>query len=82
MEFGTTGLHEPFPVVAKKGKIFNQNIYDFIDADEVITKSFIAFLAKIPEDYMGVEKIELKNSQLTIREKNKNSRDIVYNCKW
>ena len=22
MEFGTTGLHEPFPVVAKKGKIF------------------------------------------------------------
>ena len=22
MEFGTTGLHEPFPVIAKKGKIF------------------------------------------------------------
>jgi len=82
MEFGTTGLHEPFPVVAEKGKIFNQNIYDFIDADEVLSKSFIGFLAKIPEDYKGVGKIELKNSLLTIKEKNKNSRDIVYNCKW
>jgi hypothetical protein len=25
MEFGTTGMHEPFPVIAKKGKIFGCN---------------------------------------------------------
>ena len=62
MEFGTTGLHEPFPVLAKKGKIFGQNIYDFIDAGEIISKSFTAFLAKIPEDYKGVEKIEIRDS--------------------
>ena len=51
MEFGTTGLHEPFPVLAKKGKIFDRNIYDFIDAGEVKAKSFTAFLAMIPSDY-------------------------------
>jgi hypothetical protein len=78
MEFGTTGLHETFPIVAKKGKIFNQNIYDFIDADQVISKSFTAFLAKIPDDYKGVKKIEINNSLLTIKENNKVSRDIVY----
>lgn len=81
MEFGTTGLHEPFPVVAKKGKIFDQNIYAFIDADEVISKSFTAFLAQIPEDYKGVEKIEVKDSQFVIKEKNKISRDIIYNLR-
>jgi hypothetical protein len=81
MEFGTTGLHESFPVVAKKGKIFDRNIYAFIDASEVISKSFTAFLAKIPEDYKGVEKIEIINSLMTIKERNSISRDIVYHIK-
>lgn len=82
MEFGTTGLHEPFTVVARKGKIFDQNIYAFIDADEVIQKSFIAFLARIPEDYKGVKKIEINNSFMLIKERNKNSRDIIYHIKY
>jgi hypothetical protein len=81
MEFGTTGLHEPFPVIAKKGKIFGQNIYAFIDANEVISKSFTAFLAKIPSDYKGVEKIEINNSLIVIKEKSKISRDITYHMK-
>lgn len=81
MEFGTTGLHEPLPVVAKKGKVFGQNIYAFIDANEVITKSFTAFLAKIPKDYKGVEKIEITNSLFIIKEKNRVSRDITYHIK-
>ncbi len=81
MEFGTTGLHEAFPVVAKKGKIFNQNIYEFIDADEVISKSFTAFIAKLPEDYKGVEIVKIEDSLLLIKEKNVPSRDILYHIK-
>ncbi len=81
MEFGTTGLHEPFPVVAKKGKIFDRNIYDFIDASETISKSFIAFLAKIPEDYKGVEKIEVSGPSFIVKEKDGISRDITYHLK-
>lgn len=78
MEFGTTGLHETFPVVAKKGKIFDRNIYAFIDANEVVSKSFTAFLAKIPEDYSGVEGIEVGGGSIVIKEKNRASRDIIY----
>jgi hypothetical protein len=81
MEFGTTGLHEPLPVVAKKGKIFGQNIYEFIDASEVISKSYTAFLAKIPSDYKGVERIDVNNNLFVIKEKSKVSRDITYHMK-
>jgi hypothetical protein len=81
MEFGTTGMHEPYPVLAKKAKIFNQNIFAFIDTNEIISKSFTAFLAKIPADYIGVEKIEIANSLMTIKEKNRISRDIKYHIK-
>lgn len=79
IEFGTTGLHEPFPVIAKKGEIFGQKIYDFIDANEVIEKSFIAFLAKIPTDYRGVSQIHVNHAELTIREHNSSNRVIKYN---
>ena len=78
MEFGTSGLHEPFPVVAQKGKIFDRNIYAFIDADEVISKTFGSFLAKIPEDYKGVDRIEVCNDVMIIREKRKISRDMMF----
>jgi len=78
MEFGTTGLHEPMPIVAKKGKIFGRNIYDFLDSQEVVRKSFTAFLAKIPEDYQGVSEIEIGASAMIIKEKNNISRDINY----
>ncbi len=78
MEFGTTGLHEPFPIVARKGKIFGQNIYDFIDAGEIINKSFMGFLAKIPDDYKGVEEIIISEFDFTIKEKRKDSRDIKH----
>jgi hypothetical protein len=81
MEFGTTGLHEPFPVVAKKGKIFGRNIYEFIDAGEIVSKSFTAFLSKIPADYKGVADIEISDSLFTIKEKNIVSRDIIYHMK-
>jgi hypothetical protein len=81
MEFGTTGLHEPLPVVAKKGKIFDRNLYAYIDANEIIIKSFTAFLSKIPQDYNGVEKIEVSNSTFTIKEKTRPSRDITYHLK-
>lgn len=79
MEFGTTGLHEPFPVIAKQGKIFGQNIYDFIDANEMITKSYTAFLARIPLDYKGVAKVEIKDSSLIITEKNNPKGEIRFN---
>lgn len=81
MEFGTTGLHEPFAVVAKKGKIFDRNIYDFIDAGEVILKYYTVFLAKIPDDYAGVGKIEVTDSSIVVREKKSPSKDIIFHLK-
>ena len=81
MEFGTTGLHEPFPVLAKKGKIFDRNIYDFIDANKIIAKSFIVFLAKIPDNYKGVDRIEINNSSIVIKGKGNDSQNIVYHIK-
>jgi hypothetical protein len=54
LEFGTTGLHQPFPVLARKGRIFDRPLFDFLDAGETHTRSFTAFLARLSPDATGV----------------------------
>jgi hypothetical protein len=77
MEFGTTGLHESYPILAKKGKIFDRNIYDFIDANEIKSKSYTAFISEIPNDYRGVGDVTLEEFSIVINEINGDRRDII-----
>lgn len=68
LEFGTTGLHQPFGILVRKSAIFGRSIFCYLDAGETVTKSYTAFLAKIPADYGGVDRITYNNSTLTITE--------------
>lgn len=40
LEFGTTGLHQPFGVLVEKGRIFGRPIFAHIDTGETISKSY------------------------------------------
>lgn len=68
LEFGTTGLHQPFPVLVAKGRIFGRPIYEYLDAGSTVTKSYACFLFAIPKDFAGVGKLTLKNGRLTLQE--------------
>lgn len=59
LEFGTTGLHRPFPDLVRNGKIFDRPIVEFLDASESATRSYAGFLAEIPDSYRGVAEIRL-----------------------
>ena len=82
IEFGTTGLHQPFGVLLEKDEIFGCKLYEYIDANETTVKSYTAFLARIPGDYKGVADIQLKNGILTLKEQGEDtSGDIFVNIK-
>jgi hypothetical protein len=66
LEFGTTGLHQPFGVLVEKGRIFGRLIYSYLDAGESHKRSYTAFLAKIPKDYSGVDRVSLRDGNLMI----------------
>ena len=68
LEFGTTGLHQPGPVLVEKGKIFDQKIFRFIDADETQVFSYANFLMEIPKNFAGVAAIDYTGDTLVIRE--------------
>jgi hypothetical protein len=73
---GTTGLHQPFPLLAKKGRIFDRPLFAYIDAGATETRSYGAFLFRVPKDYRGVAAITIQNGALTLRERGANARTL------
>jgi hypothetical protein len=68
LEFGSTGLHQPFPILVRKGKIWDHPLFEYLDAGEKITKRYIAFLHEVPADFRGVRSIWIQEGALHILE--------------
>jgi hypothetical protein len=69
LEFGTTGLHQPFPVLVSKGRIFGRPLYEFLDASQTVSKTYGCFLFKIPKDYKGVARVTYAGNRLILHER-------------
>jgi hypothetical protein len=69
LEFGTTGLHQPPPVLVAKGRIFGRPLYAFLDASASATRRYAVFLVKIPRDFQGVERLSYDGARITIAER-------------
>ncbi len=69
LEFGTTGLHQPFPVLVQKGPIFGRPIVQYLDAGASAARSWAAFLAPIPKDWQGVDRVTIESGKVTIQER-------------
>ena len=52
LEFGTTGLGKPYKLLFENNvTFFGRNSFEFIEAGETLTKSFLCFLLEVPMDY-------------------------------
>jgi len=77
LEFGTTGLHQPFGVLIAKGSIFGRPLVAYLDAGESATRSYAAFLVKTPPDFAGVESVEYGQRRIVVRERRQPLRELV-----
>ena len=69
LEFGTTGLHQPFPVLVAKGRIFDLPLYTHLDAGESVTRTYAAFLLRTPPGFEGVQRVTYETGQLVVHER-------------
>jgi hypothetical protein len=67
LEFGTTGLHQPFPVLARKGTIFGRALFVFADAGEAHTRTYEMFLAEAPAGMKAVATVERRGGALVVK---------------
>ena len=68
LEFGSTGLHQPWPTVLEIDTILGKKLYEEINVDDTITKSYYTFLSEIPGDYKGVESVSMDGNKIKIEE--------------
>ena len=69
LEFGTTGLHQPYAELVRVGRILGRSLYEYIDASETLEKSYIAFLLKIPHECQGIAEIKYNDGRLELIER-------------
>src|SRR5262249_18392815 len=77
LEFGTTGLHQPFKVLISKPEIFGKPTFSYLDAGEPATRRYTAFLTKVPRDFAGVKNIAYRDGRILIQERGGGSREIA-----
>ena len=76
LEFGSTGLHQPFGRLVEKHRIFGEKLYDYLDAGESRARRYLAFLAEIPVDFASVASVEASAGAVRIRETGSEGRAI------
>jgi hypothetical protein len=69
LEFGSTGLHQPFPILARKAQIWGRPTFEFLDSGEHRAKSYAVFLLEIPPDFHGVDQLRVESGSVMIRER-------------
>ena len=77
LEFGTTGLHQPFPALVKKSRIFDLPLYTYLDAGESLTRSYAMFLLRTPAGFEGVERVTYEGGELVVRERKGRGRKLT-----
>lgn len=76
LEFGTTGLHQPFPVLVAKGRIFDLPLYTYLDAGQSVTRAYATFLLCTPPGFEGVRSVTYEDGQITVTEQGRNHRRL------
>jgi hypothetical protein len=76
LEFGTAGLHQPFPILTKKGNIFGRTLFEYLDAGESTEKRFVCFLARLPVGFGGVDRVSIEGEKLLIVEREGTGRTV------
>ena len=81
LEFGTTGIHQPIQAIWEQGllNLLGQPTCRFIETAHKEQRNYTCFLHSVPDDFKGVEKIDVKDKAITITEKDlKGKRDVFH----
>ena len=77
LEFGTTGLHQPFGVLIGKPRIFGRPTFTYLDAGESATRHYTAFLMKVPNNFAGVDRVFNRAGTIVVLERGDRGRELT-----
>ncbi|CAE8614821.1 unnamed protein product [Polarella glacialis] len=70
LEFGTTGLHHPFPTLVRHPMLLDLPTFAHLDAGESCTRRYAVFVVPVPPDFQGVAEVSLSgDGEVTVLER-------------
>lgn len=71
LEFGTTGLHQPFKKIIERNNIelLGERTVAYIDAGEKATKQYMIFLHPVNKSFRGIESVLIKDGTIHVAER-------------
>jgi hypothetical protein len=69
LEFGTTGVHQPFGKLIEQGRVLGRPLVAYLDSGESSTRSYTCFLLKTPTDFRGVESLSYRDGTMRLKER-------------
>jgi len=83
LEFGTTGLHQPFPILVRKNRIFGRLLYTYLDTGETTTRSYATFLLTIPANWQGVGQVAISQGKVIVTERSSQRKlEVAASPQW
>ena len=73
LEFGTTGLHQPFAQLTRVGLIWDRPVMEHLDAGESRSRSYTIYIIPIPDNFSGVDGVMVSGPKLILRERRTDS---------
>jgi hypothetical protein len=72
IEFGTAGIHQPFnEIINTATSLFGEKTFVYIDAGEIISKSYCSFLHHTESSFEGVKSVSIENELIVVQLKDK-----------
>ncbi len=72
IEFGTAGIHQPFKEILDTAtRLFGEKTFAYIDAGEMVSKSYVSFMLATEADCSGVENVCMTDGFICIKLKEK-----------
>jgi len=71
MEFSNTPTHGSMKTLVKAPTVFDTPAFQWLDAKSRLVKKYCAFIARVPEEFSGVQDIKVEKDHLELLERGK-----------
>ena len=66
LEFGSTGLHQPYPELIRRGRMLDRPLFSYLDAGESVERTYTMSLSRLPAGTKRITHVQAVGSRLDL----------------
>ncbi|MCX6603527.1 MAG: hypothetical protein NTV52_08035 [Acidobacteria bacterium] len=67
LEFGSTGLHQPYPELIRRGRMLDRPLFSYLDAGESVERSYTVSLSLLPAGTKRITQVQSVGPRIDLK---------------